>query len=210
MAGNGSELSPEQVEDNVMEALTLLSDIAQIEEVCALVKVDVAAVKGKKREMKKLLMKTLCTADEDDDKLADFLAIHSHLKLGKKEEETEEDSDSDDKKGVDGSVKSSLKQEDDARGEETKAAVRTDKMLADLKLSAKLLEDAAKRSSLAHSSSRSSTNDSSTTSLKSSFSADADKMEIRRVRVAKDFKLPGMIGGTSANALTYSSLEFEI
>ena len=93
MAPTRSDLTPEEVEDGVMDALGAL-DANQIEEICDLVSVGITDdVKGKKREMKKLLMAHLCTSSDDDDKLADFLAIHTHLKIGEEEEEASDDED---------------------------------------------------------------------------------------------------------------------
>ena len=179
--------TPEEVEDDVMDALGSLNDAAQIEEICALANVVVAeTMKGKKREMKKLLMKHLCTSDEDDDKLADFLAIHTHLKLGEQnvDEKEEESSESEDDT-------SKVKQEDEAAIEKSSEE------------SKKREEKLAKKEKL-EKSKKSGTKKSGTTP------AERDEIEIKRVRVAKDFKLPGMIGGEGENALSYSSLEFEI
>ena len=70
MAPPRADLSPDKVEDDVMDRIPSL-DAEQLEEVCGIVNLDVAeGLKGKRRELKKLLMKYLCTSDdaEDDDK----------------------------------------------------------------------------------------------------------------------------------------------
>ena len=190
MAPPRAELSADKVEDDVLDRIPSL-DAEQLEEVCGIVNLEVdEGLKGKRRDLKKLLMKYLCTPGaDDDDKLADFLAIHEHLEIGEEEEEEEENVEHE-KTKVKDETAAVVKKEEPAA-----AAAESTKPTVSEKAEAKpVVKKKAKPSVV----------DSSVESVSE------DKVEIRRVRVAKDFKLPGMIGGTTEHALSYTSLEFEI
>ena len=185
MAPPRADLSPDKVEDDVMDRIPSL-DAEQLEEVCGIVNLDVAeGLKGKRRELKKLLMKYLCTSDdaEDDDKLADFLAIHEHLEIGEEEEEEDET------------------EQEQSKVKETTVSVKKEEPAA---AETKHVESTKSEAKSAAVKMKANPSDLSASSVAE------DKVEIRRVRVAKDFKLPGMIGGSTEHALSYTSLEFEI
>ena len=69
----------DEVEDEVMNTLPTM-DATQLEAVCGIAKITVKEdMKGKRRELLKMVLKHLCTVTEEDDKMADILAIYSHL-----------------------------------------------------------------------------------------------------------------------------------
>ena len=77
-----TKLSADEVEDEVMNTLPTLS-AAELLEICNLIGVtDVKEEdKVKRRVLLKLVMKCLCDATTEDDKLTEFLLVHKHLKL---------------------------------------------------------------------------------------------------------------------------------
>ncbi len=80
----------DRVEDDVLNELpTLKGD--QLEEIYDLIGLELKAeVKGKRRDLLKQLMKFLCTEGEDgDDKMTQFLQIHSHLNPQKEDDDDE-------------------------------------------------------------------------------------------------------------------------
>ena len=91
MAETATQVSADKVEDEVMNTLPTLY-AKELMEICDLIGVTGIKdeEKGNKRVLLKLVMKSLCTTTDDNDKLTEFLQIHKHLKLD------EEDSDVDD------------------------------------------------------------------------------------------------------------------
>ena len=204
--------TPEEVEDGVMDVLVTL-DAEQIEEICGLVNVVIADdLKGNKREMKKLLMKHLCTISADDDKLADFLAIHTHLKIGEEEEDDgsfDEEEEEDTEENED-PLSSSSSDEDTANVKQEDGATRLQSKKANKGKSVSKGKIMKKNGTSKKKGTSGKQGNPKKSKGKTSVSESEEEVEIRRVRVAKDFKLPGMIGGDGENAMSYSSLEFEI
>ena len=83
-----TEMNADMVEDGVMNELPTLNAV-QLEEVCVLIGLEVKEeLRGKKRGLLKMLMRFLCTGeDQEDDKMTQFLQIHEHLLSGKEEAE---------------------------------------------------------------------------------------------------------------------------
>ena len=77
----------EVVEDDVMNHLPTL-DRVELVDICKVIGLDVPDdVSGSRGAVLKLLMRHLCTPSDEDDKLTAFLQIHTHLTLGKDDEE---------------------------------------------------------------------------------------------------------------------------
>ena len=186
----------DKVEDGVLNMLPTL-DATELEEICDLIGVAVKdSQKGKRRLLVRLLMSSLCVDEDDgDDKMTEFLQIHKHLKLDENDDSDEGDSDDDKKtnKGdgsdvdPDADKSPAVKVEEDDSKSSLSSGANAKK---------KDSSGAKKKDSSAKSKSAKSKGD------------DRSHEKIRAIR--KEFKLPGMIGGTSATALTYSSLKFEI
>ncbi len=88
MATGGEQMSADRIEDDVMNELPTL-DGNDLQELCELVGVDVKEeVKGKRRDLLKLLMKYLCTEGdgEEGNKMTQWLQIHSHLNPPEKDD----------------------------------------------------------------------------------------------------------------------------
>ena len=185
MAGveDKEQLSADMVEDEVMNQLPTLNGI-QLEKICDLIELEVSeGLKGKKRDLLRLLMKHLCTGDEEDDKMTQFLQIHEHLKLPDEEDGTQKD-------------EPVVKKDPDVVKEETHAA-REEK-------STERKDEKKDGGKHLGNSKMDSKPDS-----KSQPEQPQTRVEVTRMRL-KDFKLSGMIGGEGENALSYTSLQFEI
>ena len=83
--------TPEEIEDEVMNTLPQLS-AAQLEEVCETLELTVAeGIKGKKRDLFKFVMKSLCDVeDSEDGNLANILLLDSLIHKDPTEESTAE------------------------------------------------------------------------------------------------------------------------
>ena len=69
----------DQVEDDVMNGIPSCN-LDQLLQICELIKVTVdEGIKDNRREVLKLVMRTLCGATTEDDKMTEFLAIHDFL-----------------------------------------------------------------------------------------------------------------------------------
>ena len=106
MAETATQVSADKVEDEVMNTLPTLY-AKELMEICDLIGVTGIKdeEKGNKRVLLKLVMKSLCTTTDDNDKLTEFLQIHKYLKLD------EEDSDADDDKAKVASITPEIKTE---------------------------------------------------------------------------------------------------
>ena len=186
MAAEGDQMSAEKVEEDVMDELPTLTG-SQLLELCEMVEVEVKEeFKGKKTKLLKLLLKHLCTEGEgEDDKMEKWLMIHSHLN-------PEPDSDEDAEKVEDAAPANAA-----LTNAASTNAVKVEPVTANSDTSsskndaAKLRRNAGKKDASAENAVR------------------KQDVQISRVRM-KDFKLSGMIGGVGENALSFSSLEFEI
>ena len=80
----------DQVEDDVMNGLPSCG-VDQLLQICELIKVTVDdGIKGNRRELLKLVMRTLCATTTQDDKMPEFLLIHDFLwPDGSEDEDTE-------------------------------------------------------------------------------------------------------------------------
>jgi hypothetical protein len=181
----------DEVEEDVMNQLPTLN-AEQLEELCNLVDLTVdAGVKGNKKTLRKILLKHLCTEDEDDNKMEAFLQIHSHMTLWEAEEDTAETAET----GADANVKNepvvvsetSTTVEQQAESEEKTEIKRNDNIR-------KPTPKATKPKG--------------STSITRREDRNAE-IEISRVRL-RDFKLPGTIGGEGENTMSFSTLEFEV
>ena len=182
----------DEVEEDVMNQLPTLN-AEQLEELCNLVDLTVdAGVKGKKKTLRKMLLKHLCTEDTDGDKMEAFLQIHSHMALWEAEEDTEETAET----GADANVRNepAIVPETSTTTvvPQVKIEERTETKRDDTNRYRQQIPTAAKPKG----------------SITRREDRNAD-IEISRVRL-RDFKLPGTIGGEGENAMSFSTLEFEV
>ena len=85
-----SKPTADEVEDAVLNTLPTLS-VAELLGVCELVGVEVKGPqKDSRRILVRLLMKFLCTDEDEDDRMTEFLQISDHLQLNKVKEEEED------------------------------------------------------------------------------------------------------------------------
>ena len=69
----------DQVEDEVMNGVPSC-DVDQLRHICELIKLTVNdGIKDNRRELRKLVMRTLCDTTTEDDKMPEFLLIHDFL-----------------------------------------------------------------------------------------------------------------------------------
>ena len=165
----------EVVEDDVMNHLPTL-DRVELVEICKVIGLDVPDDVGNRGAVLKLLMRHLCTPSEEDDKLTAFLQIHTHLTLGKDDEEGDSGDDV--------------------------AVVKAEPVVADVATATVLSPKVGNVS-------KDTKGRPPRKNVRSGTAGTTGSVDITRVRL-KEFKLPGMIGGTGENSLSYTSLQFEI
>lgn len=183
----------DKVEDEVLNVLPTLN-AAELEEVCGVIKLEVKeAMKGNRRLLRKAVMKFLCAGDEDgeQDRMAEFLLLFDHLQLNDNADEDAEE---------DGGTKKVEKKAETAV--EQKNVEQTDTKVKEEETDS--ADDRVKSSST----STTTKTDDSTSSSSSTRKRTEEYVTTRTIR--KEFKLPNMIGGDSPNALSFSSLKFEI
>ena len=187
----------DMVEDDVLNALPIL-ELAELLEICDLIDLPVDETKkGNRREVRKSLMGYLCTpaANTDDDKWPSFLMIHSHLKLDEQQEEAGAKEDTvvkEEKKETEGAGKEPGKMKADASLVQTEPEAPSNKGVGVPPLRPTKPEP-----------------EKVDRDTRSRYTGRNESVDITRVRL-KEFKLPGMIGGTGESAMSFSSLTFEI
>lgn len=180
------QMTPDEAEEKVLSELPRLSATA-LEAACEAVNLDVEeTVKGNKKKLRKLLTNHLDTkADEDD--MTDYQLLLDHL-FPRVKTKPDDEAVFEDVVTAHG-----MKQEVDQKS----ITVKTDRTVADARSKSQEKKEGACGTDNPGRRRRASTLDHVDT--------------ITRVPVrSKEFKLPGMIGGTGETALSYSSLEFEV
>ena len=183
MAGN--EPTPDEIEDSVLSRIASLT-AAQL--VTAFDKVDLEIEDGARddrKKLRKLLTNYLWTTTPDNDKMTEFLTLYDHFFPKRtKTEETEPLTKGDD---------------------DTKLATKAE----DKEPESKVAEAETSKVSVASSVE-------TVTAKKDQEGQETKKMKSKEETttvtrtIRKDFKLSGMIGGTSESALSLVSLQFEI
>ena len=183
----GKELTPDEVEDSVLSGIATLT-AAQLVTACDKVDLEIEdGARDDRKKLRKLLTNYLWTTTPDNDKMTEFLTLYDHLFPKKpKTEETEPltKGDDDTKPATKAEDKEPVKESKVAEAEMSKVSVASSVDTVRTKKAEEGQETKKAKS----------------------------KEEITTVTrtIRKDFKLSGMIGGTSESALSLVSLQFEI